>query len=149
MKILITGANGMIASCIVDVLNYLNETENYNVKIYIMVRDKNKILSRFIGTGATEALQEGTEQYLESLSDIIFLGSDEQGNKSVGEMFVKDGKLNTKMLESAAYAASVGFFTGGGFGVMGTSDPQTREMRSLMAFRSELNEQSKTSNEYK
>ena len=108
-----------------------------------------KILSRFVGTGATEALQEGTEQYLESLSDIIFLGSDEQGNKSVGEMFVKDGKLNTKMLESAAYAASVGFFTGGGFGVMGASDPQTREMRSLMAFRSELNEQSKTSNEYK
>ena len=108
-----------------------------------------KILSRFVGTGATEALQEGTEQYLESLSDIIFLGSDEQGNKSVGEMFVKDGKLNTKMLESAAYAASVGFFTGGGFGVMGASDPQTREMRSLMVFRSELNEQSKTSNEYK
>ena len=108
-----------------------------------------KILSRFVGTGATEALQEGTEQYLESLSDIIFLGSDEQGNKSVGEMFVKDGKLNTKMLESAAYAASVGFLTGGGFGVMGASDPQTREMRSLMAFRSELNEQSKTSNEYK
>lgn len=108
-----------------------------------------KILSRFVGTGATEALQEGTEQYLESLSDIIFLGSDEQGNKSVGEMFVKDGKLNTKMLESAAYAASVGFFTGGGFGVMGVSDPQTREMRSLMAFRSELNEQSKKSNEYK
>ena len=108
-----------------------------------------KILSRFVGTGATEALQEGSEQYLESLSDIIFLGSDEQGNKSVGEMFVKDGKLNTKMLESAAYAASVGFFTGGGFGVMGASDPQTREMRSLMAFRSELNEQSKTSNEYK
>lgn len=108
-----------------------------------------KILSKFVGTGATEALQEGTEQYLESLSDIIFLGSDEQGNKSVGEMFVKDGKLNTKMLESAAYAASVGFFTGGGFGVMGASDPQTREMRSLMAFRSELNEQSKTSNEYK
>ena len=108
-----------------------------------------KILSKFVGTGATEALQEGTEQYLESLSDIIFLGSDEQGNKSVGEMFVKDGKLNTKMLESAAYAASVGFFTGGGFGVMGAPDPQTREMRSLMAFRSELNEQSKTSNEYK
>lgn len=47
-SILITGANGMIASCIVDVLNYLNETENYNAKIYIMVREKNKILSRFI-----------------------------------------------------------------------------------------------------
>lgn len=46
-SVLITGANGMIGSAVVDVLNYLNESFNYNIKIYILVRNKNKILERF------------------------------------------------------------------------------------------------------
>lgn len=47
-SILITGANGLIASCIVDILNYFNEKMNYNIQIYIMIRNQNRILSRFL-----------------------------------------------------------------------------------------------------
>ena len=45
--ILITGINGMIASAIIDTLNYLNKYENYNIKIIGIVRNKQRILSRF------------------------------------------------------------------------------------------------------
>ena len=45
-KILITGANGLIGSAIIDVLNYLNIYENYNMKIIAMVRNENKVLQR-------------------------------------------------------------------------------------------------------
>lgn len=45
--ILITGINGMIGSAIIDVLNYLNEYENYNIKLIGIVRNKNNLLKRF------------------------------------------------------------------------------------------------------
>jgi len=44
-SVLITGANGMIGSAVVDVLNYLNESFNYNIKIYIL----NLKVCRFAG----------------------------------------------------------------------------------------------------
>lgn len=37
----------MIASAIIDILNFLNEHENYNIKIIALIRNKNKILERF------------------------------------------------------------------------------------------------------
>ena len=46
-SILITGANGMIASAIIDVLNYLNENNNTNIKIIGSVRNKQIVLDRF------------------------------------------------------------------------------------------------------
>ncbi len=46
-KVLITGANGMIGSAVVDILNYLNKEYCYNIKIYALVRNKGKILDRF------------------------------------------------------------------------------------------------------
>ncbi len=43
-SIMITGANGLIGSAIIDILNYLNENQNFNIKIYALVR--NKLLER-------------------------------------------------------------------------------------------------------
>lgn len=37
-SILITGANGLIGACIVDVIAYLNKFQNYNIKIGCLVR---------------------------------------------------------------------------------------------------------------
>lgn len=46
-SIVIIGANGLIGSGIVDVLNYLNINKKYNIHIVATVRNKNKILKRF------------------------------------------------------------------------------------------------------
>ena len=45
--VLITGANGLIGSCIVDILEYLNKKENGNIKIIALIRNKNRINPRF------------------------------------------------------------------------------------------------------
>lgn len=45
--ILVVGANGLIGSAIIDVLNYLNDKYNYSINIIGTVRNKNKILDRF------------------------------------------------------------------------------------------------------
>ena len=37
-SIMITGANGLIGSAIIDVLNFLNVEKNYNIKMYALVR---------------------------------------------------------------------------------------------------------------
>lgn len=46
-SIMITGINGLIGSCIVDILNWLNINKDYKIKIIGTVRDKNKLLDRF------------------------------------------------------------------------------------------------------
>ena len=45
--VMIFGINGLIGSAIVDVLNYLNEYEEYSIKIIGTVRNKKKTLDRF------------------------------------------------------------------------------------------------------
>lgn len=46
-SILITGINGLIGSCVVDVLNWLNINKKYKIKIIGIVRNKNNLLDRF------------------------------------------------------------------------------------------------------
>ena len=46
-SILITGANGLIASSIIDVLNWLNINQDYNIRIIALMRNKEKMLDRF------------------------------------------------------------------------------------------------------
>lgn len=46
-SILITGANGLIASCIIDILNWLNVNRNYNIEIKALVRNKAHLLEKF------------------------------------------------------------------------------------------------------
>ena len=46
-RILITGANGLIASYIVDTLLWLNDNHDYNTDVYALVRTKEKAERRF------------------------------------------------------------------------------------------------------
>lgn len=47
VSILVTGATGLIGSCVIDVLSVLNKEFCANIKIYALGRNKNKIESRF------------------------------------------------------------------------------------------------------
>ena len=47
-KILITGANGMLATYFVYFLMYLNDNKNMNIKIYALSRNEEKLNERFI-----------------------------------------------------------------------------------------------------
>lgn len=46
-SILVTGANGLIASCLIDVLMYLNLKRSYNIDIYALCRNIDKAKIRF------------------------------------------------------------------------------------------------------
>ena len=46
-NILVTGANGLIASCLVDALVYLRENKGTSFNIYILCRNKVKAKNRF------------------------------------------------------------------------------------------------------
>lgn len=46
-SVLITGANGLIGSYVIDYLTYLNDYCNANVKIYAMARSKSRLEQRF------------------------------------------------------------------------------------------------------
>ena len=60
-KILITGANGMICSYLVEVFMKMNELYQLNIKVIAMVRDKEKGSIRF-------------EKYLKNLNFILLIG---------------------------------------------------------------------------
>ncbi len=44
--ILVTGASGLIGSAIIDVLNYLNVKENYNIKMIALIRNAKNVPNR-------------------------------------------------------------------------------------------------------
>ena len=46
-SVLITGATGLICSAIVDVIRYLNETENAQITVYVCGRNEQKAIERF------------------------------------------------------------------------------------------------------
>ena len=46
-SVLITGATGMLARYITYLFIYMNERMNYNIKIYILVRNKEKAIGDF------------------------------------------------------------------------------------------------------
>ena len=55
---LITGANGLIGSYLVDFLDYINEKFHTNVKIYAMSRSKEKLVARFKNTKTVNLLEQ-------------------------------------------------------------------------------------------
>ena len=57
-SIMITGANGLIASSIIDVLNCLNQNYNFNIKIIGLMRNANKVLKRFNNYKNFEILEQ-------------------------------------------------------------------------------------------
>jgi len=46
-SILIIGGNGLIGAAVIDVLKYMNESLNYNISIYVTVRNSVKLPERF------------------------------------------------------------------------------------------------------
>ncbi len=92
-KILITGANGLIGSAIIDLLNYLNCNEKYNIKIIAMVRDKQKALSRIKQYENCEIIEQDITneiKYDENIDYIIHAASNAHpqayANDPVGTM---------------------------------------------------------------
>lgn len=45
--VLITGATGMLAACVVRFLGYLNKVDNLNINILILARNKQRVMDTF------------------------------------------------------------------------------------------------------
>ena len=65
-SILVTGATGLIGSCVIDVLAKANDEYGANIKIYALSRSKNKIEKDF-GTRVFPVVQD----IVDSLDDTI------------------------------------------------------------------------------
>ena len=61
---LITGANGLIGSYIVDFLDYLNTKYNKNIKIYALSRSINKLKKRFKNTETVKLIEQDLNDIL-------------------------------------------------------------------------------------
>ena len=55
-SILVTGATGMICSSVIDLLLYLNQQKNANIKILVAGRNEKKAMDRFEGFSAEDGL---------------------------------------------------------------------------------------------
>ena len=64
-SILVTGANGLIGSAIIDVLNYLNVNYDYNISIKGSVRNLNKLPERFKDYSNLEIIEYDVTNMLE------------------------------------------------------------------------------------
>ena len=64
-SVLITGANGLIGSAIIDVLNYLNGKFKYNINIIAAVRNVNKLNERFKGYKGLTILEQDVTNKIE------------------------------------------------------------------------------------
>lgn len=71
-SIIITGCNGLIASCVVDILNYLNEY-NYNIKIIGLVRNKKHLLQRFNKYRNLEIIEQDVIQDIKYKNDVDYI----------------------------------------------------------------------------
>lgn len=71
--ILVTGCNGLIGSSIVDVLHYLNIKYKCDIQIIGTVRDKNKILDRFLNYQDLNVLEYDVNNRLDILDDVDYI----------------------------------------------------------------------------
>lgn len=72
-KILITGANGLIASCIIDILNWLNINKGYNIQIKALVRNKKYSIKRFREYKNFEFIEQDVTEELKYYDSIDFI----------------------------------------------------------------------------
>ena len=63
-SILITGANGLIGSYLVEFLQYLNLTLDYNIKIYLMSRSLQKLRKRFKNQSSLFFIEQDLNQQI-------------------------------------------------------------------------------------
>lgn len=69
-RVLVTGANGLIASYLVDALLYLNEVRGYNIDVYVLARTRAKVEKRFaehVGDEHFHVLLQDVTQPLEGV----------------------------------------------------------------------------------
>ncbi len=71
--ILITGCNGLIGSAIVDVLHFLNDKYGCCIKIIGTVRDKNRILKRFLDYQDLDIVEYDVNNKLNISSDVDYV----------------------------------------------------------------------------
>lgn len=74
--ILISGANGMLPSYMVDTLLYLNKVKRYNIKVIALVRNRekaNRCFSEYIGNPAFQLLVQDVASYVKYDGDIHFI----------------------------------------------------------------------------
>lgn len=69
-SILITGASGLICSFLVDVLMYRNINYNDNIKIYMLCRNKDKLINRFNKYELEELSENNTSNLIYIIQDI-------------------------------------------------------------------------------
>lgn len=55
-KFLVTGATGMLGAFVIDMLMYMNDTENANIDIWALGRDEDKLKKRFASNVPSERL---------------------------------------------------------------------------------------------
>ena len=72
-KILITGANELIGSAIIDLLNYLNFNKKYNIKIIAIVRDKERVLPRIKQYQNCELIEQDVTNEIKYDEDIDYI----------------------------------------------------------------------------
>lgn len=64
-SVLITGASGLIGSCIVDVLSSANRLFDKNIQIYAMGRDENKLALRFGTSPSVRCISQSVTEPIE------------------------------------------------------------------------------------
>ena len=95
---------------------------------------KNPTLSRILGTGGSEFVEEFSQEYFDNISRMLILGED---------IDLSDKKI----LEDALYSGLVGFASGGAVESMNGSDA-TRNIKMFETFKEQIEERkSNTSNE--
>ena len=65
ISVLITGASGLIGSCIVDVLSSANRLFDKNIQIYAMGRDENKLTLRFGTSPSVRCISQSVTEPIE------------------------------------------------------------------------------------
>lgn len=55
-SVLVTGANGMIGSCLIDILLYRNKEFSSGIEIYALGRNKEKLEQRFLSQGLEDSI---------------------------------------------------------------------------------------------
>lgn len=78
-------------------------------------------MAKVTASTLSEAGQEGVENFVEALTDLLTIGQDQNGNKSVKEIFT-----DPQTYKDAAYSALVGGATGGIFAGVTPDNTQAR-----------------------
>ena len=89
-NILITGATGLIGTFLIDAIMYKNNIDNMNIKIYVISRNKEKILNRFSKYNPQEISTNNSSDFMYIIQDIC-----EQLDLNIKFDYIIHGASNT------------------------------------------------------